>query len=183
MNELTIFRAALILAAILEAGTAFWLFRRTPAKQEQTDRLPRNKYAGIALGFLALLWCVPHAEPIVFNWMLPLLYPAAILFTVLSWFFLDYLFSRALGGILILGAYYFVYGAFNFHTPGLAAFSILYWIAGITGICFSGKPCWMRDLLRSCCQSARIRWTAAGFCAILSAASILAAVLTKGGQY
>jgi hypothetical protein len=115
--------------------------------------------------------------------MLPLLYPAAILFTVLSWFFLDYLFSRALGGILILGAYYFVYGAFNFHTPGLAAFSILYWIAGITGICFSGKPCLMRDLLRSCCQSARIRWTAAGFCAILSAASILAAVLTKGGQY
>ena len=108
MSEWNIFRAALILAAFLEAGSAVWLFRLNPAKQEQTDRLPRNKKAGIVLGFLALLWCVPHAEPIVFNWMLPWLYPAVILFTVLSWFFLDYLFSRAVGGLLILGTYYFV---------------------------------------------------------------------------
>ena len=182
MSEWNIFRAALIRAAVLEAGSAVWLFRLNPAKQEQTDRLPRNKKAGIVLGFLALLWCVPHAEPIVFNWMLPWLYPAVILFTVLSWFFLDYLFSRAVGGLLILGTCYFVYGAFNFHTPSLAAFSILYWLAGIAGICFSGKPCWMRDLFRLCCKSSRIRWTAAGFCALLSAASILAAILTKGGQ-
>ncbi|MBR4957597.1 MAG: hypothetical protein IKZ31_07535, partial [Lentisphaeria bacterium] len=118
---------------------------------------------------------------IVFNWMLPMLYPAVIVFTVLAWFFLDYLLSRALGGLFILSAYYFVYSAFNWHTPYLAVFSILYWLLGIAGICFSGKPCWMRDVLRLCCDSPRYRYAAAGFSFILAAASILAAILTNAG--
>ncbi len=180
MSDQSIYLAALIFAAILESGTGVWLLRRRPADKEWTDRIPRHKKAGAVLGFLALLWCVPHAEPIVFNWMLPLLYPAVVVFTVLGWFFLDYLLSRALGGLFILSAYYFVYSAFTWHTPYLAIFSILYWILGIVGICFSGKPCWMRDLLRKCCDSPRYRLIVSGFLFLLSAASILAAVLTGG---
>lgn len=182
MNDLLIFRGALLLAAILELGTAVWLLRLRPEKRDAVDRIPRNKYAGILLGFPALLWCVPHAQPIVFNWMLPMLYPAAVIFTVLAWFFLDYLCSRALGGILILSTYFFVYSAFEWHTPYLPLFSGLYWILGIAGICFSGKPCWMRDLLRLCCSAPRYRYITAGFCAVLAAASLLAAILTGSAQ-
>ena len=181
MNDYSIYLAALIAAAVLETGTAVWLLRLRPESRVWIDRIPRNKPAGIILGFLALLWCVPHAQPIVFNWMLPMLYPAVIVFTVLAWFFLDYLLSRALGGLFILSAYYFVYSAFNWHTPYLAVFSILYWLLGIAGICFSGKPCWMRDILRLCCDSPRYRYAAAGFSFILAAASILAAILTNAG--
>ncbi len=175
------YRLALVLAALAEIAAAVWIFRRKAENTPQTDRIPRAKIPGIVLGFLALLWCVPHARPIVFDWMLPMLYPMVIGLTILSWFFLDYLFSRALGGLMILCAYYFVHGAWEFHTPGTAGLSILYWLLGIAGIAFSGKPCWMRDFLRSCCRSPKIRTAAGISLAVLSAVTLLAAVLTAGG--
>ena len=180
MNELALYRGALVFAAVLELAFAGWIVRRRPEDRETLDRIPRARKCGTALGFLALLWCVPHARPIVFDWMLPWLYPAVIVCTALAYFFVDYLLSRALGGIFILGAYFFVHGAFEFHTPGTAALSLLYWGVGILGICFSGKPCWMRDLLRKCAADARFRYAAAGAALLLAAASLLAALLTKG---
>ena len=181
MNELLIYRGALVFAAVLELVFTAWILRLRPADREKLDRIPRARKTGIALGFLALLWCVPHARPIVFDWMLPLLYPAVIVCTVLAYFFVDYLLSRALGGIFILGAYFFVHGAFDFHTPGTAGLSLLYWGLGIAGICFSGKPCWMRDLLRKCADDPRVRYFAAFYAVLLALASVAAAILTRGG--
>ena len=180
MSELVLYRAALIFAAALELLFAGWVLKLRPEDREKTDRIPRARKTGIALGFLALLWCVPHARPIVFDWMLPLLYPTVIVCSVLAYFFVDYLLSRALGGLFILGAYFFVHGAFDYHTPGTAWISILYWILGIAGICFSGKPCWMRDWLRKCDADARFRRGTALYAVVLALTSIAAAILTKG---
>ncbi len=180
MNDFLLYRMALTAAALAETGGALWLMRRKPEDTAQTDKIPREKYTGIVLGFFALLWCVPYAKPIVFDWMLPLLYPLAAVLAVLGWFFLDYLLSRALGGILILSAYFFVHGGFEFHTPYLAGFSILYWLLGTAGIAFSGKPCWMRDFLRCCCRKRLWRIGAGVFLLVLAAASLFAAVFSAG---
>ncbi len=182
MDEVTFYRLALGLAGVLAGALGVWLFRLNPGKLAAVEPLPRWRGAGAVLGLLALIWCIPHARPIVFNWMLPLLWPMAVAGAVLGYWYLDYLFSRALGGIFILAAYYFVHSSFDFHTPGMAVLAIVYWGLGILGIAFSGKPCWMRDVLRSCCRpEPRYRWLYGSFLVILALLSFAGAALTPGG--
>ena len=73
---------------------------------------------------------------------------AAVILTVLSYFYLDYLFARALGGAFIIGAYYFVHAAYEFQVPGAIMLTIFAWLWGIAGIIISGKPSLMRDYFR-----------------------------------
>ncbi len=157
MFEEKIYFGAQIVSILLMLGLTVWVFRLREDKLSKVESIPRNRSVGGILGLLGLIWAIPHAQPIVFNWMLPLLWPMAIGGAVAAYLLLDYLFSRAVGGILILGAYYFVHSAFEFHTQGLALIAICYWIWGILGICFSGKPCWMRDLIRKSCKDWRYR--------------------------
>lgn len=154
MSDLTVYRLILTITAAASFAAAGWIFRLRPAATIRAEALPRNRMLGGPLGIFALLCCVPHAEPIVFGWMLPLLYPAAVAGGVLAFFYLDYLFSRAFAGIMILGAYSVVHGAWEFHAPLAAYLSIAAWVWGGAGIAFSGKPCWMRDVIRRCCASA-----------------------------
>ncbi len=176
MDGYTLFNTAGITAALLSLGAAFWILRLNPDKISATDALCRNRIAGIILAVPVLLWCIPHAEPIAFDWMKPHLPWMAIGCAAAGFFYLDYLFARAFGGFLILASYYFVHGAFEYHSCWMAYISILCWIPGIAGICFSGKPCWMRDTLRKCCNSPAVRRTVAGYSALLGA-SLLAALI------
>ncbi len=178
MNAKTVYVAAQIAAVIISAVTALWIFRMNPEKLSKVEPLPRNRTMGGVLGLIALLWCIPHARPIAFDWMQPCLLWIAIGGAVAGYLFLDYLFSRAVGGLFILIAYYFVHCGFEFHALALPFVSVMYWILGIIGICFSGKPCYMRDLLRKCCRDRRYRITTGVYFAILSLTTL--AVLIAG---
>lgn len=180
MSELVVYQIAQGCAAVIAVALAVWVGRLKEASLVKVEPLPRNRIAGAVLGLVALLWCIPHARPIAFEWMQPWLLWIAIGGAIAGYFFMDYLLSRAIGGLFILIAYYFVHGAFEFHTPGMAVISILYWILGIIGICFSGKPCWMRDLLRKCCADRKYRIGLAVYFAVLGVATLAGLILEKG---
>lgn len=182
MNDWMIFQAGLLSAAVISAAIGIWILRLTPEKTEMAEPVARLRLAGSVLGLAALIWCVPHARPICFGWMLDWLYPAAVAGAVLGYYFLDYHFSRAMGGILILSSYFFVHGAFDWHTPGLPVVSVIFWIMGIMGICFGGRPCWMRDLLRKCCAVKGWRWMTGGYFLVLCGALLWTFFLTPGGK-
>jgi hypothetical protein len=157
MNESLLFKIALGATGLLALALAFRLFTLKPEDLNRYEKLPRNRTWGGLLAFAALVWCIPHERVVVFDWMLPLLWPFAVAGTVLGILYLDFLLSRAVGGLLILLAYYFVHGAFDYSLPGGEWLAILMWILGIAGIALSGKPCWLRDFIRLACARPGVR--------------------------
>ncbi|MDD3153632.1 MAG: hypothetical protein PHS41_02100 [Victivallaceae bacterium] len=135
--------------------------------EAKREALPRENKVGALLAAVALVWCVPHARAVAFDWMLPYLYFIAAGLWVLGVKYLDYLFARAAAGLLILVSYFFVHGLFEFELSGSQGLSIVLWMLGALGIAISGKPCWFRDLLRLVARSAVWRGLFAGFFLLL----------------
>ena len=114
MNELLFYRIALGAAGILFALFAAWTFRLSPGNLSRFEAWPRRRLPGMLIGWAALAICVPHAEVVSPGFLVPLLWPLAIAVPILGYFFVDYPLARALGGISILGAYYFIHKSFEF---------------------------------------------------------------------
>lgn len=148
MTEYTVYVVSLWLGALLAIGATVWLSLLNPQNLEDREALARNQQLGVILGLLCLLWCIPHARPIVWDWLLPWLLPLTVAFAGIGYFFLDYLFARALGGLLILSAFYYLHASFSFHTPASQLFAVMCWLLGICGLFLSAKPYLLRDLIR-----------------------------------
>jgi hypothetical protein len=173
---MAIYTTALFALTIGLVGAGVFSLRLSPANLERYEPIPRNRIAGGVLAFIALLWCIPHTRPIIWTSWVPLLYPLAIFCTVLAIVYLDNLFSRALGGFMILAAYYFLHGSFTWHSTGVVIFSLLCWGFGIVGIFFSGKPYLMRDLMRKCAASPGWRFATAVYCFIFALSALIAGI-------
>ncbi len=169
MTAYQIYTMALIACGLFSLVLAFWAAKMSPANLPKWESLPRDRNIAVVLVLLCLLWCVPQAKPIVWDWMLPWLYPLVVVFTILGFMYLDYLFARAIGGFFILLTYYFVHEAFTFHTPVLALFAIMCWALGILGLFFSGKPHLCRDFIRKLAKSSGIRYVATSYFAAFGA--------------
>lgn len=178
---------AAVFAAVLISAAAWMLSRFWPERASGYEKLARNRGLGVVLAAAALFWCVPHAEAVMPVWCVPHdpaafgfmkeewwhpLYLLAALVAVSGYFYVDYLFARALGGLMILAGYYFVHGAFEYGVPGAAAITALSWIWGIAGIAFSGRPAWVRDAVRKCCAG-RLRCSVTAGFLLLYAAALL----------
>ena len=111
------------------------------------EKLCRNRIAGGIIWAGCLFWCVPHTEVIIFNSLVPYLYPAAVAVSILSYFFLDYLMSRAFAGSLIIGGYYLVHSSFDYHSKIAILMALVGWGIGIWGIVISAK---LVHLLNAC---------------------------------
>ncbi|MCF6176530.1 MAG: hypothetical protein L3J71_12280 [Victivallaceae bacterium] len=148
MSDIAIFIAGLFGMGIVGIATAIFMLRLNPANIQYFEKIARLRHVGAILAFIGLLWCVPNAKPIVWDWMLPALYPLVLAFTIIAWLFLDYLFARAVGGLCILTAYWFLHDAFTFHSLWSPLFAIFCWTIGIAGLFFSAKPHLFRDMLR-----------------------------------
>ena len=165
VTDYNIYCCSLVFTAAISAVIGIWCWRMNLTNLAVWEKLPRNRTAGTILGFLALLWCVPHATPIVqdWAWLVGWLYPLVFICTVLGCLFLDYLFSRALGGIFILGAIYFLHESFTFHTPAAWILAIICWTIGIAGLFLSAKPHLLRDFIRLIAASRLWRSVSTGF--------------------
>lgn len=182
VTDYNIYCFALMITAAISAVAGIWCLRVNPANLNFWEKMPREKVSGTILAFLALLWCVPHAVPIVWPWMLPLLYPMVFIFTVLGCLYLDYIFSRALGGIFILGAIYLLHESFTFHTPAAWILAISSWILAIAGLFISAKPYLLRDFIRLIAKNKIWKAVSAAFLLFLAVYSLIAGImhLTRG---
>ncbi len=165
-------------SGVLFAAAAGALLLR-PDRLPRVEPLPRNRWIGLFLGWAALILCIPHARAVSFDFLLPFLWPLALATPVLSFFYLDYIAARAVGGLMILYAYYAVHFGFEQHLAPTPLFAWSAWLVGAAGIWISGKPCALRDWLRACARSFRWRLASAAALGICGALSLLgfAAVL------
>jgi len=174
------------LAVILYIAAAFFLafaavFILTgihdPDIRKLIEKLPRERVSGTILGAVALLWCIPNIRPI----FLPdspfqtLILPLILISIVLASLYLNFLFSRALAAILILGAHAVLKLGYPANLPGYPAFAALLFVAGTIGIVLSAKPYWLRDWFRLSFRNPAVRWTSAAYFLLLCVMSCICA--------
>jgi hypothetical protein len=160
-----LFPALLFFSALLALGFAWYLFRVTPENAERKESVSRWKIPGFLLGLFVIAWCVPHAMPLLPESLHKYLIPAMIAAAAASWFVLDHLFARALGGYMILTAHLFLretFGCEGFSGPFSAALLLFY---GTCGIVLCGLPYRLRDLVKAASER-RIKWSVAGISVI-----------------
>ena len=137
------------LGALLCGYLAYLLWSTTPENLRRREAWTRNRVWGLVLGYAVLLSCVPYAEVVSPNFLLPLLWPLAIVMPPVCAYYVDYPNARAVGGALILLAYLTVHYAFDMELPGAPALTVWAWIVGIVGIVLSAQPCRLRDEFRA----------------------------------
>lgn len=152
-----VFAVSMLGAMIFAILAIFAVCKIKTENIEFFEKLCRNRKLGVIIGFPLVCWCVPHTQAIIFSWAEPYLWYAAVVLTVLSYFYLDYLFARALGGAFIIGAYCFVHWAYEFQVPGGIALTVIAWLWGICGICISAKPSFLRDYFRKCASCKKLK--------------------------
>ncbi len=149
--------AALMFMSLAFSGSAWFCARLNEVSIIKWERLPRNKLAGTVLAGVALLWCASEAEPLVSKSYHSLLVPLAILSAWASYMFLDFLFSRAIGGTLILTAHFILHESFAAELPWHRLLAVFCFISGAAGIVLCGKPYWLREFMRRCSRKHRFK--------------------------
>lgn len=112
------------------------------------EKIPRNRYFGLLTGWFALAWCIPHAQAVAPSFLLPFMWPLAVIVPIAGFFCLDYMTSRAVGGIFIILAYEALHRSFNLDLPLAGVIAITSWLLGACGIWISGIPHHLRDAIR-----------------------------------
>ncbi len=180
MNDVTITLFRILFAAgggsILALAILFFIQNET--RLPKFESLPRNKVMGFILAFPALFWCIPHAQAVAPNFLLPFLLPIAIVVPILSYFYLDYLFARSLAGLIILFSYEIVHLTFQFHTPFSGFYAILGWLFAIAGIFVAGYPYLLRDALRKSANNNIVKYSLSSSLLFLSIMIALAVFIT-----
>ncbi|MBQ9755725.1 MAG: hypothetical protein IJV93_13370 [Lentisphaeria bacterium] len=156
-------------------------FAASPERVTKFEALARNKWIGLFGGWIALALCVPHAVVVSPAFLLPFLWPIAIVVPILGFFFVDYPAARAAGGLLILLGYSLVHYTFDFRTPGFPVFAFLGWFTGIAGIWISGKPCALRDYFRMVCRKKQFRLICGGVWSMGVLMALWALFMTREG--
>lgn len=87
MSELLLCRIAGVLSALVLAAAAVWCFRLNPANLSKYEPWPRNRLAGLLIGWAVLAVCVPHAAVVSPGFLQPLLWPLAVVAPVLCYFY------------------------------------------------------------------------------------------------
>ncbi len=162
------FSLAAVVAALICATWAVVTFRCLKARPDLTSRLPRSRVWGEIVGVPVLAWAAYHVTQMVapgsiFITLSMILVPVV---AVAAWGHLDYLFARAFGGLLLLGANHLLTVAFVAEVPARPVFSVFVYLIGLPGLVLVSAPWWLRNLLEKVRDSAAWRgamtlvWTA-----------------------
>jgi len=157
VSETVLYRLWMIpgAAALLAAGIFF--LRLDEENLSKFEPLPRNRVFGMIAGWFALIWCIPHAEAVAPGFLLPFLWPLALIVPVVSFFCLDYMTARAVGGLFIILAYEALHRAFDLDLPLAGVVAVLSWLLGACGIWISGIPYHLRDAIRLAAKKPSMR--------------------------
>ncbi|MBN2450334.1 MAG: hypothetical protein JXR77_08090 [Lentisphaeria bacterium] len=135
-------------------------------------RLPRLRVAGEIIGLICLVWSAYYGCQLlegglaVHRKLVWALVPVA---AVLAYGYLDYLFARSLGGLLVLCASFLLHGAFVADLPVRPAYACVCYAVGSGGLLLVGVPWRFRDLLLAMGQSKPCRHTVAALCVLAGA--------------
>jgi len=153
-----------VFAAIL-AALGYILGFASHRQPDLWRKLPRERILGEIITVVCLVWCTVHVLPMLegdmarFRVWVRLLAPVL---AVLSFFFLDFLFTRALGGLFLLMVNDLLHGAFTVHLPVRPIFAVVSYALGVLAMFMIGAPWRFRDLLETCGNSVRRRvWCSA----------------------
>ena len=148
MNEQFFYRLWMIPGGIFLLIAGLFFLRLNAENLKRFESLPRNRYFGLAAGWFGLIWCIPHAQAVAPQFLLPLLWPLAIIVPIVSFFCLDYMTARAFGGLLIIISYEALHRSFALALPLAGVIAVISWILGGCGIWISGIPYHFRDAIR-----------------------------------
>lgn len=166
----------------LTVAGGFFLIRlkRYP---ELWRKLPRERNFGIVIGAVCFAWSAWIAYPLFEGGLTNLrnyLPYVAVAMTVLCFMFLEYVFTRALGGFLLLSTTTLMHQAFSDHAPARWLISIICYVIALASMFMIGSPWRFRDLLKSMTEKEKVR-TAVGIgLACVGAVFIVIAGLTHG---
>ena len=152
----------------------FFLFVLRQKNVQKWEKLPRAKYAGGILGFLALLAFIPNVEPMFpVEKYLGVLIAAAIILSVLCFLYIDHIFARALAGSLILLAHASLAESCAANIRFSSFFAVMVLLYGTIGILLAAKPYYLRELIRKCAGNLFWRYSVSIFAVIWFTASLL----------
>lgn len=150
MQYSILFSYGLIIFGIVAAILALLTMMKIKKDSTKTlDKLSRNVILGAIIGIIDIAWCVPQAIEIFSIKSPDGIIIAAIICAIIGILFLDYLFTRALAGFLILLAHYFLWQSFGADVSSIWLFSSACLVMGTFGIIIGGVPHLFRDFLRS----------------------------------
>lgn len=159
--------SALLVAGLLFAGAVVGgvAVVRIP---DLSRSLPRNRLFGALVGLLALVWAGYHVHSMLeggltrFRVLIPLL---AAVVGVLAFFFLDYLFARAVGGLLVLWMNSLLHTLFAADVRARPVLAVLCYLIGIAGMVLVVSPWRFRDVLEAVAKAPRARRIWVSICA------------------
>ena len=172
---------ALFGAALVAVG-GFCLLR-LKSHPDLWKKLPREKNVGTVIGASCLAWSAWLAYPLFEGGMANMrtyLPYVAVGMTILCFMFLEYIFTRALGGFLLLYVTALMHQAFTAHAPGRWVISILCYAIALVGMFMIGSPWRFRDLLKSMIEKENLRKSVAIGLACGGITFIIIAGLTHG---
>lgn len=151
------FKIGLSVAILLFGIFTLFVATLNESSTTKAERICRNKALGCVLTLGGLILCIPQATAVAWPWLVAMIIPLVVIFTLLFTIFLDSLVSRAVGGLLILGAYYYVNYAFSLHSTLQMVLTLIAFGLAIAGMFISARPYLLRDFLRKCCCSKQFR--------------------------
>ena len=178
---MTFFIEGLILGIVL-LGCGIFVFKVLPKKPELSQKIPRERNIGTAIGGLALVWSAFIVKPLFEGGMAQYqnyLIPIAVAATVASYFYLQYLFTRAFYGLMLLVVTHTMHTAFTENLPQRWIFSIVCMLIGIVAMYFMANPFRFRDLLEKSSKEPQWRNYTAISCFVFGSISIVFAIISK----
>lgn len=149
----------LIFAALLSFGSAWFLYCRVAESETVWKTVPREKYIGIVMAVLALIYGAYHGRYMLegpLESFRPYVWVLLPVVSVCVFLYLDFIFARAFGAFLLLAGIYFPHAAFSNYVEWRVILSLNCYVLGTTGLFFIGMPWLFRNLLEKAKNDRRI---------------------------
>ena len=170
-----IFGAVLVFIGIL-------IISILPKKEKFAKQLSRERNMGTAMGFIALLWAANLTIPLLKDFFpnpAIFLYPIVLLLTILSFMYLEYLFTRAFAGLLLLMCRWIITEAYIDHAPMRPVLTIICIIIAIFCMIFIQWPWIFRRSIDKILTAKKFRLNTSIVFFIFGIFSIGIAIMTK----
>jgi hypothetical protein len=174
------FRLTAVLAGLTLISGAFAIAWLLPRQPDAWRKLPRERRYSVVLALWVMLWAAHLAQPLLEGGLTnlrQLLLPLAMALTVLAFFFLDYLFTRAVAGLTILVATWIMEAAFIAQVPARWLLAVVGYVLATIALYLLASPYRFRDWLDACARLPKWRHLSAGLLALAAIVPLVLALL------